>query len=243
MSTARRRPLRPPPVLLAVLALSALAGVAEAQERSPLRPRLNHEAWGSVAVQFKPFRNSTRVKEPAFNKRFRLGAEMGYRSDENLSGGKQLYLDLGARYKVHDLLRVGLEHRFSFRGADRRNTQRSSLQLQASKPFGRFTAEYRFRFQHEYADPDDVRDQLRNRFGLQYDIRKWKLDPEVTVELFTWAGYLGWRWIGTRYSVGTSWKPGKKHELGIAVMHDRERYVYDPTYRFIYALSYSLDLN
>lgn len=225
-------------LLLMLLALGTVA-----QERSPLRPRLLSEAWGSIGVQFRPFRNTTRVKEPDFNKRFRMGAELGYRSDENLSGGRQLYLDLGARYKFHDLLRVSLEHRFSFRGADRPNSQRTSVQVQSSRELGRFVVEYRCRYQHEYLDPGEVRDQLRNRIGLVYDIRKWKLDPEVSAEFFTWAGNLGWRYIGTRYSIGTTWRPGKKHEVGIAVMHDRERYVYAPSYRFIYALSYTLGLN
>ncbi|HMQ75476.1 MAG TPA: DUF2490 domain-containing protein [Flavobacteriales bacterium] len=229
--------------LLCALALVLPAVNTAAQERSPLRPRLLGEAWGSIGVQFRPFRNNTRVKEPDFNKRFRMGVEAGYRSDENLSGGRQVYLDLGARYKFHDLLRVSLEHRFSFRGADRRNSQRTSVQVQSSQDLGRFTAEYRFRYQHEFLDPGEVRDQLRNRLGLVYDIRKWKLDPEVSVEFFTWAGNLGWRYIGTRYSVGTTWRPGKKHEVGVNVMHDRERYVYAPSYRFIYALSYTLELN
>jgi len=208
-----------------------------------LRPRLVQEGWFSVTGEIRPFKNSSRVVEPKFNKRFRLVSELGYRSDENLSGGKQVYLDMAVRYKFTDYLRVVAEHRFSFRGADRTNSQRTSFQAQLRGQWLRFIGDYRMRFQHEYLDPTDVRDQLRNRIGLTYDIRKWKLDPEVSAEFFTWFGYLGPRLIGTRYSVGTTWTPGKKHEIGIAVMQDREQFVYEPTYRIIYALSYSLNIN
>jgi len=227
---------------LAGLFLLVVMPVA-AQERSPLRPRILHEAWGSVGLQLRPFRNTARVKEPEFNKRFRAGAEVGYRSDENLTGGKQVYLDLGVRYKFNDLLRVTLEHRLSFRGADAANTQRTSFQLQSAREMGRFVLENRLRYQREHLPPGEVRDQVRERVGLLYDIRGWKLDPEASVELFIWTGHLGWRHIGTRYSMGTTWRPGGRHEVGIAVMHDRERYVYAPDYRFIYSLSYTLELN
>ena len=225
-----------------VLGLLALPLLCRAQD-GELRPRLVQEGWFTVGAQFRPFKNTSRVAEPKFNKRFRLATEAGYRSDENLSGGKQVFWDLSVRYKFTDYLRVVAEHRFSFRGADKSNSQRTSLQAQLRGEWNRFVGDYRMRYQHEYLDPTDVRDQLRNRLGLTYDIRKWKLDPEVSAEFFTWFGYLGTRLIGTRYSVGTSWTPGKDHEIGIAVMHDREQYVSDPTYRIIYALSYSLDIN
>ena len=226
------------------LCLLLLCGAlpCDAQENG-LRPRLVQEGWFSVGAQLRPFKNTSRVAEPKFNKRFRLATEAGYRSDENLSGGKQVFWDLSVRYKFTDYLRVVAEHRFSFRGAERSNSQRTSFQATLRGEWNRFVGDYRMRFQHEYLDPTDVRDQLRNRLGLTYDIRKWKLDPEVSAEFFTWFGYLGARLIGTRYSVGTSWTPGKDHEIGIAVMHDREQYVNEPTYRIIYALSYSLDIN
>lgn len=226
--------------LLIFFLWAALRGSAQ---ESGLKPRLIQEGWLSVTMQFRPFKNTSRMVEPKFNKRFRLASEVGYRSDENLSGGKQVYLDLAVRYKFTDFLRAVAEHRFSFRGAEKTNSQRTSFQAQLRGQWKRFIGDYRIRYQHEYLDPMDVQDQLRNRIGLTYDIRKWKLDPEISMETFTWFGYLGPRLIGTRYSVGTVWTPGKNHEIGFQVMHDREHGVYDPLNRLIYSLSYSLDIN
>jgi len=87
-----------------------------------------------------------------------------------------------------------------------------------------------------------VREVFRNRFEAAYNIPKFKLDPEFSMEFFTWAGHQGWTYFGTRYQLGTSWSPRKGHDLGMALVHDRERSVPWPVYRWIYSLSYSIDL-
>jgi hypothetical protein len=88
-----------------------------------------------------------------------------------------------------------------------------------------------------------VREVFRNRFHVGYNIPKWKLDPAFSMELFTWAGHRGLTYFGTRYKFGTEYKLAKGHELGFAVVHDRERAVAAPKYRTILSVSYGINLN
>ena len=59
-----------------------------------------------------------------------------------------------------------------------------------------------------------MREVLRNRFDVGYDIPKFKLDPAFSVEFFTWAGYEGLIYFGTRYKLGTEWSPEEGSQRG-----------------------------
>lgn len=216
--------------------------LANAQERSTLRADLDQQSWLGVKVEGRPFKEPSRLYIPQVFKRLRAFGEVGYRSGENLGGARQIFLEGGMRYKVFDWLRVGMEHRHSFRGPTRKDRDRTTLFAVSRTSLGRFTVDHRLRLQHEYRPRGAERDQIRNRFGIAYDIRKWKLDPEVSVEFFTLAHYQGWAHIGTRYTLGTAWRIAKGHEIDMAVIHDREHGVFAPTHRFIYSVGYTLSL-
>ncbi|WKZ64857.1 MAG: DUF2490 domain-containing protein [Flavobacteriales bacterium] len=224
-------------LLITALLLAALS--ASAQE--PLRPERRQELWLSVAATG---RLPGFLKDPLGDryKRFRLRAELGYRSADVFFAGRQTYLDVNLRYKAASWLNVAFEHRFAARSAQTGLRHRSILQAEASHEIDRFTGEYRFVYQHTYIPFGGQREVLRNRFRLGYDFRKWKLDPEVSVEFFTWAGYKGWSYFGTRWSVGTSYAFSKAHSLSAALVHDRERDIAWPTHRWIASVTYGLSL-
>lgn len=221
------------------LLLLLLAAPLFAQERA--RPVRSSELWSSLTVNGSlPGFFKTRVPKTTA-RRIRLSGEIGYRSADTFFAGRQLYTDLGGRYKINDHVSAGLEHRIAFRG-QATTRQRTGLQVLLSTRWKRFDLGYRFNYQHNYRPFGSQREMLRNRFTVEYNIPKFKLDPEVSAELFTWAGHRGWLYRGVRYKLGTAWAITKAHELGFDVVHDREVGVASPEYRWIWSLSYSMDL-
>jgi hypothetical protein len=225
--------------LLALGALLLAPCTLRAQERT--LPEQQQELWASFGLKGQlPAVFADMIGEEA-RKRIRLGSELGYRSTDAFFAGRQVYLDLDMRYKVSKVVDIGISQRFAY-VPDNKNRQRTDLKVMVSETYDRTTLGYRFSYQHNYREWGGVRDVFRNRFEVEYDIPKFKLDPEFTVEFFTWAGNQGWLYFGTRYQLGTTWSPTKGHDLGIALVHDRERGIPWPVYRWIYSLSYAIDL-
>lgn len=223
---------------LFALCLLALPAAAWAQER--LRPETKQELWASFGVKGRPsFLEGILGKE--FTKRLRTSAELGYRSADSFFAGRQFYLDLGSEYKVSDKVSVGTEFRYAYRSADR-DRQRLGGMFQYKTELDRFEVGYRFTYQHNFRDRGEVREVLRNKLIAAYNIPKWKLDPQFTAEFFTWAGLQGLAYFGTRYKLGTEFELNKAHSLAVGIVHDRERMVFAPQYRFILALDYSINM-
>ena len=227
--------------LFAVGALLVNAVVALGQVQDRLRPTTTQELWLSAAV---------RGRAPGFlekplgkhYERIRLSGEVGYRSADNFFAGRQFYMDLGGRYKLTKWLDVGMEYRYAARSAAP-NRQRFGLQANMDHTVGRLDLGYRFIWQRNYLELGRTRTFLRNRFQAGYDFRKWKWDPELSVEFFTRTDRpIGWNYEGVRYKLATSYSLKKGHRIGPAIIHDREVQVRRPNNRFIWAVEYSLDL-
>lgn len=217
-----------------VLALPGLAQEA-------LRPAQRQEAWLSAAFATR-LPDAWRGSLGTYYKRIRVKGELGYRSADEFLSGRQTYLELNARYKARKWLQLAMEHRFSLKAGSSALRHRSLVQATASRKWGRTEAAWRIIYQHSYVPWGKEREVFRNRLYLGYDFRKWKLDPEASVEFFTWAGYQGLSWTGTRWQVGTELALAKGHSLGIALVHDREQGIAWPTHRWIGSISYAFDL-
>lgn len=224
-----------------LLILFVSLSTASVAQDDRLRPLQQQELWTSLSVRGAlPGFMENVVGKNAF-KRFRLTGELGYRSADTFFAGRQLYTDLGARYKVSDHWLVGVEHRIAFRPGQT-NRNRSGLMVNYRTEWKRFKFDHRLTYQHNYRDFGDQREVIRNRPSLTYDIRGFKLDPEISTEFFTWIGHRGMQYIGVRHSIGTDWSINKLHTIGFKLVHDREHGVAWPTYRWIYSLSYTFDL-
>jgi hypothetical protein len=218
-------------LLLAPLAICA-------QERA--RPVQAEELWTSFSISGRPpkFFNDLIGKET--RKKFRLGAELGRRSNDNFYGGRQILTDLSIRYSITDSLSIGVEHRYSYR-PDQADRQRSGIAMNYERPFGKLKVDYRLAFQHTYQDISIEANMLRNRVTLEYNFPKWKLDPIAGVEFFSGIGPYGLDYVGTRYRFGTKIPTWKGHEITVYGMHDRERNVAWPDHRFILSVDYSIN--
>lgn len=210
-----------------------------AQDRAT--PIQQQEIWASIGVKGRlPGFFEGLLGKSTF-KKFRFAGEVGYRSADTFFAGRQIYTDLGLRYKFNDHFSMVGEYRTGFR-TDDLTRHRLGLGMNLSTKWNRFEFGYRLNYQHNFLPFGEQREIIRNKFVAEYNIKKFKLDPEVSAEFFTWIGYLGTNYIGTRYSMGTSYSPSKAHAIGLKMVHDREYGVAWPTYRWIYFLSYTLNL-
>lgn len=231
----RSRPIQ----LLFLLSFLVAPLLLPGQERA--QPTISDHVWTSISLTGRPpkFFNGIIGKEA--RKRIRLNGEIGYRSADAFFAGRQIYFDGGIRYKVSDLLSIGMEQRYAYR-PDREDRTRTLFQVYLSKTYGRFDLNYRFRYQHNYREFGSQRELFRHRFGAEYNIPNWKLDPFVSTELFTWADPEGLSYIGTRHRLGTQLNLGNAHSIIFAILHDRERGIAWPHHRWIYSIDYGFNL-
>jgi hypothetical protein len=223
-----------------LLSLVLVSSAMHAQEPA-LRPDVRQELWLSAGVQG---RAPKFLKDPLGDhyKRIRLSGQLGYRSADNFFAGRQLYSDVAVRYKLTDWLSVASEYRYAVRVGSA-NRQRIGFQARAGHKVGRFDLDYRFTWQRNYLERDRQRTLLRNRFGVGYNIRKWKLDPEFSVEFFTRTDRGdGWFLLGTRYKLGTDWELAKGHTIGPNLIYDRDGRVNAPVNRIIFSIDYGINL-
>jgi hypothetical protein len=224
-----------------LLLLFVLLSVAAMAQGDRLRPRQQQELWTSFTVQGGlPGFMKDLVGKGAM-KRFRLTTELGYRSADVFFAGRQVYIEPSVRYKLSDHWLLTVEHRAAFRPG-RTNRHRTCLTVNYRTQWKRFKFNHRLSYQHNYRDFGEQREVVRNRSLLTYDFRNFKLDPEISTEFFTWFGHRGARYIGVRHTIGTDWSINKVHSIGFKLVHDREHGVAWPTYRWIYAISYTFDL-
>lgn len=223
-----------------LLAFAALPLWAAAQEPS-LRPLLRQELWLSAGVEG---RLPKFLKDPlgVHYKRIRLNGDVGYRSADNFFAGRQLYTDLSARYKFTDWFSLTAEYRYAIRVGGE-NRQRLAIQGRFGHRVGRFDLGYRPALQQNDLQRDQQSTLFRNRFSVEYRIRKWKLDPELSVEFFTRTDDpRGWFLLGTRYKLSTNWSPKEGYTIGPAVLYDRDGMVSFPVNRVIWSIDLGINL-
>lgn len=225
--------------LALLITLACATTAAHGQERA--QPIRKQELWVSLEVKGRLPKVFKDLLGKDLYKRFKLDGELAYRSADVFYAPRQVYTDLGASFKLNSHFNIGAVHRISFRPED--NTKhRTSLQLNYETKWKRFDLEYRLSYQHNYTDLGSQREMIRNKFSVGYDFQNFKFDPEISTEFFTWVGYQGIQYTGTRQSIGTSYSLSKAHKISFKMIHDREHGIAWPTYRWIYSVGYSLSL-
>ena len=230
-------------IAFTIVLLTAYCGAVPlfAQGDAELKPGKDLELWLSAGIEMRPFTDASRIAQTPFAKRFRTALELGYRSNENLGNGKNVYATLGLRYKVADWLKLGLDTRYNIRDRFSKNSFRIDFGPSFSKSFGKFDLGFRLTFQHEFIPVYRVRDYLRNRISVGYRIKNFRVDPYVSAETFTAFYYSGNYFAGIRYDLGAHINLKGDHELDVALRHDREIGVVEPLYRTIIVLAYTFN--
>ncbi len=204
-------------------------------------PLLSDELWSSITLQGRPPKFFNKLIGKETRKKIVLKGEIGYRSADSFFAGRQIYFDAGIGYKLSKTFTLGVEQRYSYR-PNGQNRTRTIFQLGTEVEAGRFQFDHRFRYQHNYREFGSQRELLRNRFAVEYNFPKWKLDPYFSTEFFTWAHPQGLSYVGTRYRFGTQLNLGKAHSIDLSIIHDRERDIAWPQHRWIYSIDYGFNL-
>jgi len=114
--------------------------------------------------------------------------------------------ELGLSYRIMKGLKVGSIFRI---GKDRRKDEfnpfnRIAIYSTYGHEIKRFTLKYRVQWQHQtktVKEEDRIADKLRLKVGTEYNIRKWKFDPQFAVEYFIANGAYRME-LGTGEDVG-----------------------------------------
>ncbi len=229
---------------LAVLLAATAWATASAQREADLRPVNDAQLWLSAGAEFKPFRKPEgQLTQAAFFRKLRATGDLDLRLDENASQFKQLNATVGLFYPLTKSLRVGSEYRYSLRDRYTTNKSRADLQARIKWKTGRMDGNFRSVYQHSFGPATSRGTILRNRLGLEYDIRKWKLDPIVSVEAFTALHYSGNNLVGMRYDLGTKLNldKAKKNTLEVTFRLDQELDRILPDHEWVLALGYEFD--
>jgi hypothetical protein len=142
------------------------------------------ETWNSITLNYK------------VSKKVKLGLEQQIRLNDNSSIWNQNFTELSGRLKLNKSFDMGLEYRYLKRNDKEGNVQgikkynRFAFYTKFNKELKRFKLSTRLQYQtrSQFGDLAPINtnpvQKLRWKIGADYNIRKWKLDPSFSAEIF-----------------------------------------------------------
>lgn len=179
-------------------------------------------SWFSVGVDY------------TFKKKLNLGVEYHKRYRENSDVMDANFTEINIDYKVFKKFKLGGAVRFIDENDNQgkkqgiRNHFRFQFDAKYKYDIKRFTLEHRFRYQNKnefgaLADEGDIpREVLRLKTTVEYNFKKWRLDPEFAAEIFNRGNDDGTREFSKyRLTFGTTYKWKKFGKFGINYRYER----------------------
>jgi len=187
------------------------------------------------------------------NKKVTFSLEGQLRMKDDISTVDQYFGELGVQYKLPKNFRIGVGIRY-IRNNDTNgriqgfeNLFRYHADLSYRHKIDRFALKYRIRYQNRnelglsVSEGDIARQRVRFKTTLGYNIRSWKLDPELSGELFN-----GFRKNGTangfdkyRISLGTSYNVKNVGRFSLFYRLEKEINTPNPAAENILSVKYS----
>lgn len=138
------------------------------------------ESWNAVGLKYK------------LNKKWSFELEENLRLKENISEIDKYFTQLGANYKINKHFKVGAAARYISENDNTGKVQgyenyfRYHLEVLYDHKINDFSFEYRLRYQNknELGVDDYANQHLRLKAAVTYNIPHWKLDPEISAEIF-----------------------------------------------------------
>ena len=196
--------------------------------------------WSSIGINYSP------------TKKLDFELEQQLRLKENISETDKYFTQLSAEYEVFKNLKLGGGVRYikenDNEGAVQGYENHFRFHLDASykQSLNNFDIKYRVRYQNENElgvsneEGDYANQHIRFKTSIGYNIKKWKLDPEISAEIFNHFekgdenGYDKYR-----LSIGTDYKFKKLGKIGIFYMFEKELNESIPETTNIIGLNYS----
>ncbi len=187
------------------------------------------ESWTSAELRYKP------------TKRWKTGMELQMRLKDNSSVIDGYFVELSGAYELFKNFDLGLGFRFirknDNKGAVQGYENHGRIHVDASykHKIERFALGYRLRYQNKDElgvtnENGDFADQyIRLKVGTEYDFKKWKLDPQLSAEIFHHsekneeAGFNKFR-----VTFGTDYKFKNAGKIGVYYRYEKEINADDP---------------
>lgn len=201
------------------------------------------ETWTSAELQYRPA------------KRWSTGAEFQLRLKDNSTEIDAYFIELTGAYELFKNFDLGVGLRFMRKNDNTGNVQgyenygRFDIQASYKQEIQRLNLGYRLRYQNrdELGVSDENGDfadhTIRFKLGTEYNVKKWKLDPELSGEIFfSPSNENGEGFDKYRVTFGTEYKFKKAGRLGVFYRFEQEINTSDPSstnilrIRYIYTL-------
>jgi hypothetical protein len=185
-----------------------------------------------VTVRDLEFWSSAELKY-AVNKKWKLGLEEQLRLKSSASDVDQYFTEFNVKNKFSKSMFWGLGLRYIRENDTEGNVQgyekhfRFNLDLGFKHEIKRFDMVYRLRYQNKNElgisreDGDIANKHMRLKISSSYNIKKWKLDPEISVEIFNELGKEK-NFDKVRFTASTAYKIKKFGTIGVFYRMERE---------------------
>ncbi|NOQ26745.1 MAG: DUF2490 domain-containing protein [Bacteroidales bacterium] len=188
-------------IIAMIILMNCFTMISNAQET---KVTSDLEQWTSIGITKK------------INKHWKISLDQEFRFKKDISQFDTYFSDLGLGYKFNKHFSLGANYRFYQNKNSEgvfKTQHRLSSDIKYKQKINRFTLAYRLRFQNKDEDfftstSSNKLYNLRNKFSVDYNIKKFKFDPFFDVELYrqiedintTELSKLRWT-IGLEYSL------------------------------------------
>jgi long-subunit fatty acid transport protein len=180
------------------------------------------ETWNSIQVGYK------------LNKNWSFDFEEQLRLKNNSSEIGSYFSELSTTYKLPSDIKLAAGFRYSrendTKGAKQGYREQFRYQVDVSyqHKLSKLELSYRIRYQNkrEFSFTEslnkDAIQKMRFKVGLNYNIPKWKFDPNISLELFNQISGTNTGFDAFRFTSGTDYKLNKHNKIGLYYRLERE---------------------
>lgn len=194
------------------------------------------ESWTSATFQLK------------LNKKMSFELSPQLRLEKNSSQIERVLSDFGFEYRLNKNFEFGVGYRLYSENKKKGYQLGHRYNLDAKYNFGfsRFDGSVRLRYQSgtELGSTENIwGNDLRLKTKLGYNIKKWKLDPDISAELFHTVGEKGNNRLNKmRITLGSSYKFNKEHSISFFYGLERELNETYPKATYLIGIGYKYTL-
>lgn len=204
-----------------------------AQDNSTTEVVRDFEAWTAAELNYK------------FNKKLRIGLQQQLRLKDDANTVDQYFTHLNLRYKLAKGLYVTPALRFIRENDDQGKIQgyenhlRWQTDLTYKHDVSRLALRYRMRYQsrQELQVEDENNTAFRLKVGSEYNIKDWKLDPDMALEFFNNLDGDN-EWYRLRWTLGSEYSFDKAGDLGLYYRIEQDLIGANPKTTYILFLKY-----
>ena len=202
------------------------------------------ETWTSVRLRYKA------------SKKWSFELQEQLRLKENSSVTDQYFTQLTSKYRLTKKLALGLGLRYIKRNDNQGGIQgfedhfRYHFDLSFKHSLDRFTFNHRLRYQNKNElgvseeEGDFAKKNIRLKTAVTYNVRKWKLDPKLSAEIFNKSHEGGTNGFSKyRVTFGTSYDLKKAGEIDLYYRMEKELNTSLPKKVAILGVNYTYTLN